>query len=144
MTKVSIVTIFILALFLLPGVIHAQSINPLSKDFQIVEPCNEILGVDGNFSKEEECNFNHLVQTTQNLINFIIAIAVFLAAIAFIWAGVLYMTSAGDEGKVKQAHTIFKNAAIGFIIALAAWLIVFTITNAFLQSGFTLLGSPNN
>ncbi len=70
------------------------------------------------------CNFCHLVELAQNIINFLVLVSIALAAIAFAWAGFLYMTSAGDQGKVKKAHDVFKKVAIGLIIVLGAYLIV--------------------
>ena len=89
-----------------------------------------------------ECTFTHFVQLLQNLINWLIFIAVPLSAIIFTYAGIMYVTAAGDPGKIAQAHGIFKNVAVGFIIVLGAWLIVYTITSTFLrpESGAQLLG----
>lgn len=70
------------------------------------------------------CDLSALIELGQNVINFLVLVSIALSAIAFAWAGFLYMTSAGDQGKVKQAHTIFKKVAIGLIIVLGAYLIV--------------------
>lgn len=82
---------------------------------------------------EHPCTFNDLVAVAQKLIDWLLYAAVFFAAILFSWAGVLYVSSAGNPAQVERAHRIFKNVAIGFIIALAAWLIVHTITTTLLD-----------
>jgi len=77
------------------------------------------------------CDFNALMALINKIINFILYDMVIpIAAIMFAYAGFLYLTSAGDTGKMKQAHTIFTNAAVGFIFVLAAWLIITLILDA--------------
>lgn len=70
------------------------------------------------------CNFYMLIKLVQNIINFLVYMAAPVAAVAFAWAGVLYLTAAGDEKKIGQAHTIFTDVLIGLGIVLSAWLIV--------------------
>jgi len=50
-----------------------------------------------------------------------------LAAIAFAWAGILFVVYSGNDGKRSQAKDIIWYAVIGLALALAAWLIVNTI-----------------
>lgn len=47
--------------------------------------------------------------------------AIFLALTVF--AGFKYMTSGGNEEKAKEAVSLLRNAIIGLVIILAAWLI---------------------
>lgn len=71
-----------------------------------------------------KCDFKALVKLVQNIINFLVYMAAPVSAVAFAWAGVLYLTAAGDEKKISQAHTIFTDVLIGLAIILSAWLIV--------------------
>lgn len=81
-----------------------------------------------------DCNFEKFIQLIQNVIDFLlVSIAVPLAMILFAYAGWLYMSASGDPGKITQGHTIFKNVLIGLVIALAAWLVVSTISKALLD-----------
>ncbi|PIP86611.1 hypothetical protein COV42_00240 [Candidatus Campbellbacteria bacterium CG11_big_fil_rev_8_21_14_0_20_44_21] len=73
------------------------------------------------------CTYNTLLLGVQNLLNFLIYFAGVVAVVMFVWAGFLLITAAGSSGKVTQAHSIFKNTAIGFIFVIGAWLIVSTI-----------------
>jgi len=79
------------------------------------------------------CDFNALMLLVKNVITYLMIISVPLAAIAFSYAGFLYLTAAGDSGKVKQAHGIFTKVAIGFIMVLAAWVIVHEIVVRFVK-----------
>jgi len=71
-----------------------------------------------------DCNLDAFLGLIENVMNFAITIAPFLAAIAFAFAGFYYFTSAGDTSKVERAHDIFKSTAIGLVIILAAWFVV--------------------
>ncbi len=81
-----------------------------------------------------DCGWDELIAAIDRLIDFGMLIAAPLAAIAFVWAGVLYLTAAGNEGQIKKAHGIFKSVLIGFILVLSAWLIVKLILNTFAPS----------
>lgn len=74
-----------------------------------------------------DCDFLKLVGLAQNIINFFVMIVPFIAAIMFAYGGFLYFTAAGNNGQISKAHKIFGNAAIGLLLTLAAWLIIYTI-----------------
>ena len=100
-------------------------------------PCgvNEI----GPYSRA--CTFNDFFILINNVINFLLRdIAAPLAAVTFAVAGWMYLTAGGDSGQIKKAHELFKNVAIGFIIALSAWLIVKAILLGLgIEEGFSQL-----
>ncbi len=74
------------------------------------------------------CGFNELMELINKVINFLLfKIAMPLAALIFAYAGFLLITAGGDPSKVTKAKAIIRNLLIGFVIALAAWLIVNTI-----------------
>ena len=79
-------------------------------------------------SGEKECDFNFFMQMINGLITFLLfVVATPMAALAFAYAGWLYISSQGSEGNVTKAKSIMTNVFWGYIIALAAWLIVNTI-----------------
>ena len=78
----------------------------------------------------KECDFNGIIKLAENIISIGIYLAILVAVAMFAFAGWLYLTSAGDTGKMKQAHTIFTNAALGFVFVLAAWLIITLVLGA--------------
>lgn len=92
-------------------------------------------------SGQNPCGFSDFFVLINNVINFLLfKIATPLAALTFAIAGWMYLTAAGDSGKIKNAHELFKNVAIGFIIALAAWLIVNAIlTGLGVKDAFNLV-----
>ena len=56
----------------------------------------------------------------KNIINFLIILAVPITAILIVYAGFLYITSAGNDEKVKTAQKALIWAIIGFAIILVA------------------------
>ena len=82
-----------------------------------------------------ECGWNDLVQLASNIITFLLLLSIPVATIAFAWAGILMLTASGSEGQVEKAKEIFWKVLKGFIFALTAWLIVWTITNTLLKEG---------
>lgn len=85
---------------------------------------------------EDGCQLSDLVALVQRIINWIIMIFAPIAMIMFAWAGVLMVTAGGNKGQIDRAKGIFTSVAIGLVIVLSAWLIVYTITT-------TLLEDPN-
>lgn len=63
------------------------------------------------------------------IIRIFIGLLGILAVGLIIYAGFLWMTSAGDEQKIEQAKNILKNAVIGLIIILSAFAIASFILN---------------
>jgi hypothetical protein len=92
-------------------------------------------------SEQNPCAFSDFFQLINNIINFLLFnIAFPLSALAFAVAGWMYLTAGGDTGKIKSAHEIFKNVAVGLIIALSAWLVVNAIlTGLGIKDAFKLL-----
>ena len=88
------------------------------------------------------CTFGHLILLAQNLINNLIVISTFLATAAFAYAGFILLTSGGNESAKNKAKEIFTKVLIGYLWILGAWLLVYTITKALLNSGFSILGTP--
>ncbi len=56
-------------------------------------------------------------------LNIILPLAGILFVAIFIYAGISYMISTGDPGKVKAAQAMMTNAIIGFVIIAFAFVI---------------------
>ena len=76
------------------------------------------------------CGFLDVINTIQEIIKFLLVIASIFAAVAFMYAGFLYLFSMGNPGKISQAHGIFKKVVIGYIIMLSAWVAVYALEQA--------------
>lgn len=79
------------------------------------------------------CDFAKLIQLGNNVIKFCIVVGSSVFAIMFMYAGYLYLTAMGNSSQISQAHGLFTNAVIGFIIMLAAWLIIDFIFDALVK-----------
>jgi hypothetical protein len=80
-----------------------------------------------NHSSSTACQACDLATLIQRVITFAIGLSIPIAAALFAWAGVLFFTAADNSSKITQAKQIFKNAFIGFLIAITAWLIINTV-----------------
>lgn len=83
-----------------------------------------------------ECTICDIAELGQNIINYMVMIAASVAALLFAYAGILYITAGGDSGKISSAHQIFFNVFVGFMLILAAWLIVNLIMMGLLKEDY--------
>src|SRR3989344_5791287 len=86
-----------------------------------------------------DCNFESLLRLARNIIDFLIVVSLPLTGISFIYAGFLYITAGGNEGKNKKNHDIFWKVLWGFVFLLSAWLIVQTILAALLKDAYSFV-----
>jgi len=107
--KVKIILLF-LGLFLLLAATHSV----LAQNFgtnEVSVGLNNSLG-----TTDPRVIVGHIIQILLSLLGVITLILV-------IYAGFLWMTSGGEEDKVRQAQKILSNAVIGLVIILSAWAI---------------------
>jgi len=116
-----LVTLALIFAALLPQVVHADSLLG-----NLVSCGNDVtVTADGSsYVTENECTICDLQILAQNLINWFVAFAVLLAALLFVNAGVLYITSPGNTANVAKGHQILTKTLIGLIVVLAAWLLI--------------------
>lgn len=69
-----------------------------------------------------------------NIIKALLAFIGVIFTILLIYGGFLYMTSAGEADKVKKAKDLIKNAIIGVLIVMTAYIITYFITTQIEQS----------
>lgn len=73
-----------------------------------------------------ECNLCHLISTGQNLLNWLVAILTVVAVMVLVYAGYRLVSSGGNTEVRDLAKQILINVIVGYIIVLAAWLLVDT------------------
>lgn len=76
-----------------------------------------------------DCEISDILQVAVNVVNFIIAISGSLVLAMFIYGGVLWVFSAGNEGTVKKGQDIIEGAVIGLIIILGSYAAVAIIVS---------------
>lgn len=116
--------------------------DPTRSDFQLVP--STCYGSDSSASpdvkNQGKCGWRDLIVLLNVTIQFLAYIAASLSAIAFAYAGFLYMTAAGDSGKIEQAHGIFKKTFIGIFFVLVGWLLIATMLKILgVQQAFSLI-----
>lgn len=65
-----------------------------------------------------------IIGIIQTAMNWLLAILGFIGIIAFVIAGILYLTAAGDEKKVGTAKSAMTAAITGIIVALIGFVII--------------------
>jgi len=80
-----------------------------------------------------DCDFCDLAAMVNNIIIFLFSLLAVIAVIMLAYAGIKMVTSAGNTAAVQEAKQLFFNVVIGFIIVLAAWVIVDTILKALVR-----------
>lgn len=88
------------------------------------------------------CQFSDLIRLANNFIQDLVVIATLVTTIVFLVAGFKLLTASftGNVGALKDAQRMFKNVVIGYVIILAAWIIVYTILHALVDPKYWLLG----
>ncbi|HEY5588945.1 MAG TPA: IPT/TIG domain-containing protein [Candidatus Paceibacterota bacterium] len=106
----------------------------------LVPICNtKIDSVKGGFS--DPCDFDVVMALINTLIGYLlVTMATPLFALIIIYVGWLYLSDMGSSENITKAKKILKNAVIGYVIALAAWLIVKTILASLGFNGPMFLG----
>lgn len=119
--------IIIIAIILLPIGLFAETVQP------VYDPGTT--GIVGNLCADGvNCKFEDLITLVKRILGFIVFVSIPLAAIAFAYSGFLILTAGPNASQAQQGKKIFTNVAIGFVIILAAWLIVYTVTTALIDT----------
>jgi hypothetical protein len=75
--------------------------------------------------------FADILKVIANVARILIAMSGALAVIFIIVAGIWYITSAGDPGRIKRAKDIIINSIVGLIIIMTAYGVVTFIAKGF-------------
>ncbi len=81
-------------------------------------------------SKFNESHHATLADVIVQVITFILNFLAALAVVVIVVAGIIYITSGGDEGKTESAKRWILYAIIGLVIALLGWVIINIVSNA--------------
>jgi len=82
----------------------------------------------GTKASPDSCTLCHLWNLASNIINFLsFNFAIPIATLLFVVAGIIFLTSGGNDQRVGLAKSIFTNVAIGILIIFCSWLLVDTL-----------------
>lgn len=108
----------------------------------LVPSCGKLVpNADGKTSSmANPCNFDYLMLLINNIITFLLFyLATPLVIIILCYAGFILLTSGGSAEKMTKVKHMIKSVVLGYIVALAAWLIIKTIFSTLGFKGETYL-----
>ena len=73
----------------------------------------------------------NIIQTLGNVLKWMLAAVGVLGVIAFVIAGIMYLTAAGDEDRIKLAKNAMTYAVMGIVVALIGLIVVTTASQIF-------------
>lgn len=112
--KKSVLSLIIFLVLSLPFVSHIQVMYAQGIPFDPGE----------NIQKATNLPKGNLKDTTVRIVQWALGFLGLIAAIFMIYGGIMWMTSAGNEERVKKAKSLLTSAVIGLIIILLSWAIV--------------------
>lgn len=105
-------------------IIFFLSLLPLVSSAQGLVPCGPGTG-------KEVCQLCDLFQLFANIVQFLLVVIVPpVAALFFVWGGILFYTAMGDSSKITAAKNVLTSVIIGIAIVYGAHFIVSMILNA--------------
>ncbi len=81
--------------------------------------------------------------TIVNAVKWFLALVGIISLVVIVWAGVIYMTSGGDEEKVGKAKQRLTYGILGIVVALAGLVIMYAIRNLLANGGETFNNNPS-
>ncbi len=92
-------------------------------DFQVEIPGIKTLA-DVTCNPGESCDIPWIGQYTKGIYNYLLAIVGVVAAIVLMGAGIIWLTSGGESGKIEQAKNLISGAVIGIAILATSYLVL--------------------
>ncbi len=121
----------------------SQNNSSANTNTESVDGGNGLVVCGNRNNGQADCDkMSQLYQMINDLVKWIITISSSVFAIMVMYAGFNYLTAMGDEGKIKKGHEFLKNAIIGYVIMLSAWLVIkFILDQLGVGPMFSLLGN---
>lgn len=94
-------------------------------------PCG---GIDiATNQPEPDCDFNYLIVMVNGLVQFIFKLGIAITALGFMWAGASLVLQQDKAHAWDEAKERFQDIATGFIIIMAAFVVIKFILWSFLK-----------
>jgi len=78
------------------------------------------------------CEICDLIKGIHEIVRFIVSLIAVTATVVIVVAGVMYIISAGNPAMITMAKTAMKNALIGVIVVLTAFMMITFVANRML------------
>jgi hypothetical protein len=85
------------------------------------------------------CGIKAFVTLITNGVHDLVLLSTLMVVALLVYTGIIWLTSGGDPNKHKKAVGLLWNIVWGYVWILAAWVIVYTISKALLNPGFSFL-----
>ena len=105
--------------------------QPTDLEGSIQDRLNPIQDV---YDPQAEIHPGTLQETIAKIIRQVLGLLGIIFLILIIYAGLTWMTAAGDEGKIDRAKKIISAAIVGLAIVLAAYAITYFVATSLLQA----------
>lgn len=120
-TRKHVISFILLLVFFSPGVLFSKLITPAQADQSLIieqEGLDQVGQVFGGSRAEQDIRY---------MATRIIGVVLGFLAVIFVgltvFAGFKYMTSGGNQEKAGDALKLIRNAIIGLVIILSAWMV---------------------
>ena len=91
-----------------------------------IVPC----GGEDATTAEDACEICDLAKGIDSIVEFFARLVAVVTVVIIVVAGIMYIVSAGNQGMVTMAKTAMKNALIGLIIVLTAFVLIHFVLRA--------------
>jgi len=127
-TKKAIITLILLTFFFGLGIQVVQAHDDITLEVPL-----------GSYSKVK---YPYFTDYLKNVFEYFVAITAILAAVGLMWGGFKWVAASGNQKVIGSAKETIFNAAIGIIIALTAYLLLFTLNPRITELDFPGVPSP--
>jgi len=110
-----------------------------SNDYGHIIPCGFDKDLDKKISNEEQCHFDDVVKLFSNVMNELIKFSTILFVFSMIYVGFQMMVNQGNVNGLTELKKRLLGFIKGYAAILLAWVVVYTISNALLKTGFTFI-----
>lgn len=137
-----LIPFLVIIVLLIPFSVRAD-FNPINALKGPIVPCGQKQDNPNTPDEHEnvDCTLCHFFVMAKRIIEFILALIMFLAPVFAAAGGIIILTSSGKPDQVAWGKRIITYALIGLVIAFAAWTIIGTVLNA-LIGGEQIRGIP--
>jgi hypothetical protein len=94
------------------------------------------IGDYGKFNPNQEGGLpkanDGILGIIRNIMKWLLTAVGFLGVIGFAYAGILYLTAGGEEGRIKTAKSAMLWSAVGVVVAIAG-VVILNAAKAFLE-----------
>lgn len=136
-----LIPLLIIVILLTPFPVWAD-FNPVNALKGPIVPCGQKQDIPSTLEHENvPCTLCHFFVMAKRIIEFILALIIFLAPAFIAAGGIIILSSAGKPDQVSWGKRMITYSIIGLFIAFGAYLIVGTVLNA-LIGGEKIPGIP--